>query len=620
MSKFKESNIAAAHVLAYPKSYTPVDQLSARLRFHRVTDGYTISEPLEGTYGYVWILIPDNDSLISPTTKIALKTVMPKLNSDNSKLREDLKVFEREMTLSLSLPASFFALKPLGLLQFGLPLEIEDETFSLPVLKMKAMDGSLEEWVGKQTAVTIENKLIAVVQGLCGLRHMYRNGFEGHGDIKPSNFLYLDMRKGYPHIRESDLSAWPSNKYPYRVVIADFGWADAWVDLGYSNKVLRWYMAPERIHEKTVPIKSDIFSIGILISELCQGKNPANNFNKAKKSNGNWEKCVKNEDWDLSNIPTDNIKDIVFSCLSFDPANRPDINELIDKLSKELEKNFGIHHFQKMLSLYDKELTEDKIDSLPWSSLETAPISEREKNRTIAMIKTEINNINVIDCDSYDRWLRLAETAIKIINPVNDPFILGLRKASRNYLDNILDKVTKHNLHDSIPSRLMAFDSLRKFEVFSAIVAMAVKIAESNYENEISNNKSAFMLSALAFDLASWSISKVQDGETTDKEDFEIAEYYFTEAINHNADQAVLFYFSVSLKLKFFRERLGISDNTFKFLRGSQVEQVEKLKLAIKYDSEWKEPKKLLREIEEFSWDGLTEQTRNVVDKKNSEN
>ncbi|MDB3993947.1 protein kinase [Gammaproteobacteria bacterium] len=568
-----------------------LEHLTQMVRINRVSKGFTVSEPIQGTYGYVWILTPKPNS--GNYSKLAVKTEIPQSFDDQT--QDKLEIFEREMNKSLSLPYCFFALTTHGFLDIGLPFTKDGKTIILPALKMEGMDGTLQEWVDGQTEVTIENKLIAIVQGLYGLRHMYRNGFEGHGDIKPSNFLYSDMRTKSSLIAESDLLAWPSNSCPYRVVVADYGWADAWVDLDAFTKVLRTYRAPERENDQFIPVKSDMFSMGILISELCQGDHPARNLKAATKSVGSWERCVKKQDWNLSNFPTENIRDIALSCLSFEPADRPEIDELIGVLTLELKNHFHVEHFQEMLDEYEQKFTGNKIESLPWSAPKTASISEKEKSRTLTDLKHEINEIKVVDLDSCDLWVDLALTVIDIIDAEEDLLVLGLRKAARNYLDDILGNITKQNLHESIPSRLIPFKSLREFHVFSGTVLKTTLVAGSTYEAEISRNKqNKLVLSALAFEIAS------EHSQT----DFEKMSYYSKESIRHSPDIADLYYWYVRRKWKFFRfynSRGAVSDK----LRGSQDDQIHNLRLAIKCDPKWDEPKGLLRQIEKYGWDKM---------------
>jgi serine/threonine protein kinase len=232
-------------------------------------DGYCVeAEPKVGSYGLVFILTAKSPNT-SPRS-FAVKTVDPEKIPQGFKKDED-KVLRREFRMWLELPHTYNVLPALGFDIATLSESAQNKSIDLPIMRMPRMKGSLQEWVSKPTTVEIADRLIALSQALNGLQYLYDHGFEGHGDLKPENLLYDDLRC---KVLLDDQPRWPSTFHPWRVSVADLGWADAWVDLGLSTIAGRPYLALERLAGEFVPIKSDMFSMGVIASELLQGHHP----------------------------------------------------------------------------------------------------------------------------------------------------------------------------------------------------------------------------------------------------------------------------------------------------------------------------------------------------------
>ncbi len=246
----------------------------------RMYDGYAVEpDPVYGTYGLIWFLTARPTNPVVPAT-FAVKTVVPEKVTQQISTEDDINFLRREFRMWLALPHTYNVLPALGL-DF---VHLSDDTnasIDLPVMRMPRMKGSLEEWVSKPSPEQIVDRLLALSQALNGLQYLYDHGFEGHGDLKPSNLLYEDLQGKF---QLEERASWPSALHPWFVRVADLGWADAWVDLGFSNKALRKYMAPERLAGNVAPIKSDMFSMGVIASELLQGEHPAGNLKKVLKS------------------------------------------------------------------------------------------------------------------------------------------------------------------------------------------------------------------------------------------------------------------------------------------------------------------------------------------------
>jgi serine/threonine protein kinase len=101
-------------------------------------------------------------------------------------------------------------------------------------------------------------------------------------------------------------------------------------------------MAPERFHDGVVPVKSDMFSMGIIASELLQGHHPAGNLKKVLTSEGKWLRWVSGRERNLQGIESRVMKSVIERCLDPDPDLRPQPLEMLDAICAELETAYGL--------------------------------------------------------------------------------------------------------------------------------------------------------------------------------------------------------------------------------------------------------------------------------------
>ncbi|PCH35839.1 kinase-like protein [Wolfiporia cocos MD-104 SS10] len=147
-----------------------------------------------------------------------------------------------------------------------------------------------------------------------------------HRDIKPDN-IFLDEN----HI----------------VKLGDFGLSKALVQASFANTYVGtpYYMSPELMQEKAYDSKSDIWSLGCLIYELCALKPP---FHEAKTHaelsilirNGRIPPLPKGYSTSLSNV--------IKSMLNLNPAMRPSAAQLL--AHERLDLAFKVNETQKLLT------------------------------------------------------------------------------------------------------------------------------------------------------------------------------------------------------------------------------------------------------------------------------
>lgn len=132
-----------------------------------------------------------------------------------------------------------------------------------------------------------------------------------HQDIKPANVL-IDNNGNYA-ITDFGISA-------------EMGGADIEADDETGGTFA--YMAPERFTEGTPPMpESDIWALGATLYELITGDAPYGNDGGSKQKEGDDIPPIRKE------IP-DTIKELIYSCLSYNAKDRPTARQIVDTVLK----------------------------------------------------------------------------------------------------------------------------------------------------------------------------------------------------------------------------------------------------------------------------------------------
>lgn len=171
--------------------------------------------------------------------------------------------------------------------------------------------GSSELLIGQLTS---ENEIWKYVfEVSSGLTYLHEHSPQIiHQDIKPANVLIDD--NGNYAITDFGISA-------------EMGGAD--IESEDETGGTFAYMAPERFLDGTPPMpESDIWALGATLYELITGDAPYGNDGGSKQTNGIKIPPIK------QNIP-DSIKELVYSCLAFDPQERPTARQIVDTVLKK---------------------------------------------------------------------------------------------------------------------------------------------------------------------------------------------------------------------------------------------------------------------------------------------
>lgn len=133
-----------------------------------------------------------------------------------------------------------------------------------------------------------------------------------HQDIKPANVLIDD--NGNYAITDFGISA-------------EMGGTDMESDDESGGTFA--YMAPERFNEGTPPMpESDIWALGATLYELVTGDVPFGNDGGCRQKKGTAIPPIQQD------IP-EPIKDLIYSCLAYDPKSRPSARSIVDTVLKK---------------------------------------------------------------------------------------------------------------------------------------------------------------------------------------------------------------------------------------------------------------------------------------------
>ena len=430
-----------------------------------------------------------------------------------------------------------------------------------------------------------------------GYATVYENGLEGHGDLKPSNLLYSATSHNW-----KDRTTWPCSEYPWLIKVADLGWADAWRDLGFTNKVAREYAAPERLGNegrRVVPQASDIFSMGVIVAQLLLGHHPSKNLPAAIKSDGEWVRRANRREWDLNGISSYLLRGLIERCLQPNPELRPSARECLIVLCEELKDVYR----QDILLALDCWSTESRT----WSSevvgasdaarslLLVAGLGEKEEGKAFGNLSNRLETVKVVDFYSLEKWVVLAKgiTSFASKSDVVDPPVIDkVRREARQYLGQIFGDLERNTLY-RLPQRPDFRPNVQPYERLAELIETIVELAGFDlYEfAEAPVGLSPIAASALAFCAA---------GDARTYKSFNDAETYLELAITLYRNEAAPYYFrarwrEAHWKVKNFIEKKVFESIPYR-LHSAWVGDLEK---AVELQPEWNEPLQLLTEWRE---------------------
>ncbi|MBE6149173.1 MAG: Stk1 family PASTA domain-containing Ser/Thr kinase [Firmicutes bacterium] len=217
------------------------------------------------------------------------------------------------------------------------------EDNGLYYIVMEYIEGkTLKNLIKKRGALTLPEVIDIMIQLTSGLMCAH-DSYIIHRDIKPQNVLILEDG---------------------RVKITDFGIAMALNsnELTQTNSVMGsvHYLPPEQANGSGSTIKSDIYSLGILMYELITGKLPFKGDNAVEIAIKQMKEPIPSICKDNAEIPQ-SIENIILKACAKNPKNRYDsAKEMHDDIKNALTEE-GLKQ-QKNVYLYsENDLDETKI-------------------------------------------------------------------------------------------------------------------------------------------------------------------------------------------------------------------------------------------------------------------
>ncbi|TFY66155.1 hypothetical protein EVG20_g4935 [Dentipellis fragilis] len=162
------------------------------------------------------------------------------------------------------------------------------------------------------------------------------NGLESDGKEKRAQVLHRDLKPDNVFLDENNT-----------VKLGDFGLSKALGQASFANTYVGtpYYMSPELMQEKAYDSKSDIWSLGCLIYELCALKPP---FHEAKTHS---ELSIFIRNGRIPPLPrgySQSLNSVIKAMLNLNPAMRPSAAQLLQH--ERLELTFKVSETQKMLT------------------------------------------------------------------------------------------------------------------------------------------------------------------------------------------------------------------------------------------------------------------------------
>jgi serine/threonine-protein kinase len=269
----------------------------------KLSDRYEILKMLgEGGMANVYLAY---DTILE--RKVAIKVLRGDLSTDEKFVRR----FQREALAASSLShPNIVEMYDVG---------EDDGSF---YIVMEYVEGkNLKQLIKKRGNLTISEVIDIMTQLTDGLAHAH-DAYIIHRDIKPQNILILDNGL---------------------VKITDFGIAMALnsSQLTQTNSVMGsvHYLPPEQAAGKGSTIKSDIYSLGILMYELLTGVLPFKGENAVEIALKHMKNPIPSLSREIDNVPN-SIQNIILKATAKNPKNRyNDAREMYEDLKTALDEN-----------------------------------------------------------------------------------------------------------------------------------------------------------------------------------------------------------------------------------------------------------------------------------------
>ena len=304
----------------------------------KINDRYEIIKTIgEGGMANVYLA---NDTILD--RKVAIKVLRGDLSNDEKFIRR----FQREaLSVSNLSHPNIVEVYDVG--------EEDGQYYTV----MEYIEGkTLKQLLKKRETLTLTEVIDIMLQLTDGLAHAHES-YIIHRDIKPQNIMILDNGL---------------------VKITDFGIATALnaTQLTQTNSVMGsvHYLPPEQANGKSATVKSDIYSLGILMYELITGSVPFKGDNAVEIALKHMKEKIPSIRKQNPTIPQ-TVENIVIKATAKNPRNRYDsVKEMHEDLEVCMEKE----NVKKVTFEYP----ENDID-------DSEPITNKKEKKKIEKPKVE---------------------------------------------------------------------------------------------------------------------------------------------------------------------------------------------------------------------------------------
>ncbi len=282
---------------------------------------------------------------------------------------------------------------------------------------MEYVEGkTLKQLIQKRNSLTLPEVLDIMMQITDGMAHAH-DAYIIHRDIKPQNILILDNGL---------------------IKITDFGIAMALnaTQLTQTNSVMGsvHYLPPEQANGRGSTIKSDIYSIGIVMYELLTGSVPFKGENAVEIALKHMKEKLPSVK-KINPVIPQSIENILLKACAKNPKNRyDDVREMYKDLSVALdnpdEKRYVYSYPETDMdeTKIIKDLKHDVQEKLKGETkkeevevAEVSPVKKENKNTTIWTLSIILISLLIIGVGLYVLLPKLSETKEILI-----PDVVGL--------------------------------------------------------------------------------------------------------------------------------------------------------------------------------------------------
>lgn len=242
---------------------------------------------------------------------------------------------------------------------------------------MEFIEGkTLKQLIKKRGFLTVPEVVDIMLQLTDGLAHAH-DSYIIHRDIKPQNILILDNGL---------------------VKITDFGIAMALnsSELTQTNSVMGsvHYLPPEQASGRGSTIKSDIYSLGIIMYELLTGKLPFKGENAVEIALKQLKDKMPNIRKQMTDIPQ-SIENIILKATAKNPKNRyNDAREMYQDLKVALDED-QINQARHVYKYLEQDLEDTKI-------MPTIKVGKKKQGDDVVATK-----IDDQDLSKQNKWIKI---------------------------------------------------------------------------------------------------------------------------------------------------------------------------------------------------------------------